>query len=201
MPRIPAFLPIMCTAAGAALAASVSLASPVAAQVDPASLVGSRVRLTASRVSFAPLIGRVVSVEGDHIVLERSPTDDHPPEAVRIALASVETVELSAGRRRNAGKGAWMGGVIGFGAGALLGAALGGADDECREGEFIFCDDLSAGEGAGILGPAGAAAGALVGVAIGALTKSERWDEVPPGRWSVSHDAQSGFSLAVRLPL
>lgn len=199
MPRIPAFLPII--AAGGALAASVSLPSPVAAQGDPASLVGSRVRLTTSQVSFAPLIGRVVSVEGDHIVLERSPTDDHPPGAVRIALASVESVELSAGRRRNVGKGAWMGGAIGFGVGALLGAAGGAADDECGEGEFFFCDDVTAAEGAGILGAVGAAAGALVGVAVGALTKSERWDEVPAERWSVSHDARSGVSLAVRFSL
>jgi hypothetical protein len=43
--------------------------------------------------------------------------------------------------------------------------------------------------------------GALVGVAIGALTKSERWDEVPAERWSVSYGARSGFSLAVRFPL
>ena len=201
MRPIPALFPILCTAASAALAANVSLASPVAAQGDPASLVGSRVRLTTSQVSFAPLIGRVVSVEGDHIVLERSPTDDQPPGAVRITLADVESVWLSAGRRRNAGKGAWVGGVIGFGAGALLGAVGGGAFSECREGEFFFCDDMSPAEGAGIFGAFGAGVGALVGVAIGALTKSERWDEVPAERWSVSYGARSGFSLAVRFPL
>ncbi|MEN8374623.1 MAG: hypothetical protein ABFS34_04180 [Gemmatimonadota bacterium] len=54
---------------------------------------------------------------------------------------------------------------------------------------------------AAIYGLGGAAAGALVGVAIGAMSKSERWTDVPRQRWSLSVGARRGIQVGVRFAL
>jgi hypothetical protein len=98
-----------------------------------------------------------------------------PASTWRFPRASVARLDVSAGTKSHAGQGALYGGIVGAGVAAL---ALGSSS---------LCADLEAGGTCAVVGAAaGGVAGALLGALIGVVTKSERWEEVPPSRLRVT---------------
>ena len=98
---------------------------------------------------------------------------------VRIALASIERLEVARGRRTAAKEGALWGGVVAAALGALAVAGIGEALCE----NATSCGASAEGYlvGIGIFGAAGAGLGALAGLAI----KTDRWERVPLDRLRV----------------
>ena len=114
---------------------------------------GTRVRVNREA------IGDFVSWDANELVLSDT----------SLVSSRVTSVEVSLGRRSNAGKGALIGGLIGAAAGITYGLIL--CEGDCEAGNFTA---------GALFGAMGAGAGALVGLAIGLATKSEEWEEVTP---------------------
>ena len=93
----------------------------------------------------------------------------------QVSRADIERVEVSLGRKRNAGKGALIG-ALAFGG---LSAALGASTDECNPLDFRPTTATGCRtENVATFFLAGAVGGALWGAIIGHFVKSERWKEV-----------------------
>ncbi len=146
------------------------------AQQGPPIETGSRIRVTAPALGVDKLVGH--SVEADATQVRVQVEDQAAP--LTISLADVTRFEVSQGRKSNALKGLGFGAVIGVSTGAVLGllASSGESYDNPCEGNTVAC----AAVGAAAVG----VTGALVGLGIGALTKSERWEDVPLDRLQVS---------------
>lgn len=122
---------------------------------------GTRIRLAPT--DGAVQIGVLVALDRDSVhIRDMAGTD------LRYARADLRLLERSIGHRRNVGRAAVRGGVIGAGAGFLLGALASAEDD-------AFCSGASciaAGSGAG------AVWGLAIGAAIGALVRTEQWERI-----------------------
>jgi len=167
---------------------SVSVLLPftsLSAQEQPPIEPGSRVRVSAPDLAMHRQVATLEAWRGDTLVLARPWTMDCP-------LASVTRLEVSQYRKSNCGKGALIGGGIGVAVGALIGAMW------TEEGD-LGCTDRAAcvGLGAAALG----VTGGLIGLGIGALSKTERWEEVPLDQLRASlappHDRRLGIGLSV----
>jgi hypothetical protein len=126
--------------------------------------VGSRVRIT-SGPGGQPTIGTVAALEADAVVLRHSRTE----ALLRLPVAEIQMLEVSSGRKSQAGRGAMMGAAIG----AMPGVLLTFGD---------YSDDVHGdGPSPAAVVTMGAAGGVLVGAAIGWALKTERWlpGEVP----------------------
>jgi hypothetical protein len=131
---------------------------------------GATVRL-AEAATGPRLQATVVEVAPDFLLVRTEP--GAPPR--RIELSGLHGLEVSKGKRGNAGKGAVIGFVPGFLAGAVLAYGL----SSCTDGGTCGGD-------AGITLAGGAVVGAttgLIGALIGGAHPTERWQAVPlPGR-------------------
>ena len=109
---------------------------------------------------------------------------------LRIPTSTIERIEVSEGRKSNAGKGAWIGALAGTLAGIGFGAAV-----ECGDAEQGACVLV----GAGMFG----AGGALVGLGVGAATSSERWvdADLPPPAVALKVGSDGSVRLAFSLRL
>jgi len=142
---------------------------------------GERVRFTSEEPDLREYDGTLVALSPDTLVVD----------SLRVALASVQRLDVHGGYRSRRLRGAG----IGFGIGAVIGAS-GGAT--CKEPGY--CDNRAAAilAGAGIAG----AVGALFGMVIGAFDIRVRWEEVPLDRPRVSfvpqRDGRFGLGLSVR---
>ncbi len=118
--------------------------------------------------------GTVVALESDTLALQSR------RGTLQLLIASVTRLEVSRGRKSfGAGKGALVG--------LLVGAALGAALDNRRDlGRYQALAE-------------GATVGTLLGAVGGALIKTDRWEEVPLERLSVSFAPQRDgrFALGV----
>jgi hypothetical protein len=143
---------------GSTVALAVLTAGTLAAQ--QALEAGTRVRIHTAGAT-TPLTGTVAYRDTGSVAVLRAPAD-----TAFVPLTSITSVEVSAGRRSNIGRGAKWGALVGAGAGALLGLAAMSEDD----GYFEFgAEAVPIGMlGVGVLGGA-------VGGLFGALTTSERW--------------------------
>ena len=169
------------------VSALVLCAAPLAAQgmhSDAAPAPGIRVRVTTSGVE-EPLTGTLAWLDATTIALLRAPGD-----TAHVLRDGLERIEVSLGRRSNAGKGLRRGALIGTTVGAMLGILLMAGDD----GYFDY------GAEAIPLGAAGGAMyGSLIGLVVGALSRSEQWAEVPARPAIVAGSAGGGFAAGVRL--
>ena len=138
---------------GTSLMATVEGGGPIAESARKVT-VGSRVRVSSPAGGDGPVIGTVVALEPGVVVLG----DDKGPRA-RVPVTPSTTLEVSGGKKSQAGRGAMIGAAVGAVPGLLM-----------TVGDY----NTDKGNPAAVsLG--GAAAGAGVGALIGLLLKSEEW--------------------------
>jgi hypothetical protein len=131
---------------------------------------GDRIRVWASTIPTGA-VGEVVNAEPD-VLRIRLPDR---PEPIDVPVTAVTRLQRSLGTRRNTGKGALIGGLVGAAAGAAFVAVASGSEG---------CEG-SCGGWALIFGALGGGAGAIVGTGVGALQKTDRWETMPAGRVGV----------------
>lgn len=154
----------------------------------PDLVVGARVRVTSPQHHFNRDVATVTELRGDSIVL----TSKMGTRAV--ALSNVTELHISAGTRNQV----MRNGLIGLGAGALIGIAAGlTTENECDEEVPCLVVPASgarfAAAGALIFGGAGFVAGAVTGL----FTRGDRWVAVtPPARATVGI-TRTGASIGI----
>lgn len=152
-----------------AASASAQETGSVPAVVRP----GARVRATAPELGI--VTGSVVAVRGDSLQLAVDASSD----TMIVGVFRLATLDVSTGRHKRR----WLGAGLGFFAGAVVGAAVGGATyrkQECS-GEAFFCDY----GGRSIDVAAGAVLGGAVGTVVGAIVgagSADNWTPVIPRR-------------------
>lgn len=145
-------------------------AEPLASQEPAALQAHARVRLMiigADRWS----VGNLLMQPGDSVRLLVEDSGDTLP----VATAALARFEMSKGKHRQTGKGAWIGAAVGAVVGAVLGFAT--YEDRGDRGSLVL-DPGPGGSallGGGFLGLVGAGIGALTGSQI----KAERWAPLP----------------------
>ena len=143
---------------------------------------GTRVRIHTAGAAI-PVTGTIAYRAPDGVAVLRAPSD-----TAYVPLAAITRVDVSTGRRSNAGRGAKVGGLIGVGLGALLGMAAMAEDD----GYFDYGAEAIP---TGMLG--GGLLGVTAGVIIGALSSREQWT---PGLEAIAvSPAADGVAVSARL--
>ncbi len=154
----------------------------VAAQASRLVRPGARVRLSAPDLGITKYNGSLVSVTRDTLTVD----------TLAVALASVTRLDVHRGRKSNT----WKGAAYGFVAGAIPGAVLSYAGCASDPDPFIeIPPGVCAGLGVVLYGGIGAGIGAIVG----ALTRTDRWEEVPLDQLRVSFVPQRDGRFALGL--
>lgn len=164
------------------LVAALFFASPVAAQMAGLG-AGARVRVTSPRDDLNKHVGTVLEVRGDSVVIAGQ------RGSRSIALGNVTALDVSTGTRTQIVRS----GLIGFGAGAVLGAIVGAASYE--EPDFFFGSpaELAAASGV-VFGSIGLIAGGVVG----ALQRTDRWERRDlPLRAAIGGSRSGGVRLSL----
>lgn len=133
--------------------------------------------------------GSLIEFTADSVVL-----GDDPDARLALPLTSVTKLEVSRGRKSlGAGKGALWGSLIGVATGAALGAVA-----YSEPNDFVHNRGDAALLGAVVLG----VPGLVVGTIAGAISKTDRWEEVPLDHLRVSvgpqRDGRFGLGLSAR---
>ena len=170
-----------------AAVALMSLLFPVLAAAQSGLEPGTRVRVTSPRNDLRRDVMHVTGVRGDSVVLESATFDGS------VAMRDITSLEVNVGVRNRFTRDA----LIGFGVGALIGAAVGaGAHDACsgEDGCIIpVSRSGSAAAGAGALG----AVGFVVGGIFGLFDIAEDWERLPlPARASIGPAPSGGLGLS-----
>jgi len=117
--------------------------------------VGTRVRVTSVETGAQPLIGEVVALEPGVVVV----VGEGGSRKERVPVAPSTTLEVSRGKKSQAGRGA----MIGAGIGAMPGVLMTTGDYNTDKGNPAAVSLV------------GAAAGAAIGSLVGLAVKSENW--------------------------
>ena len=129
---------------------------------------GAHVRVSTGGLRPQRQAGIVELARGDTLFLRFE--SGRPPRP--IPRAAITGLEVSAGRKPAALKGAGIGFLIGAGTGLALAAALTSQSNDT-------CGEIGCGWAFLVFGVGGAGSGLLVGTVVGALQGSERWEAVP----------------------
>ncbi len=124
---------------------------------------GDRVKIFAT-VNERPIKGTVTSLSPTVLTVVLKDTTLLLPYAV------IQKMEISSGKKRNFGKGALIGSVMG---GLMLGGMAAYKKQHCNDDEWCFNPGFVGGF------KAGAIYGGILGGFIGIMSKSDRWEEVP----------------------
>ena len=156
---------------------------------------GARVRLTCPEVDMEGTKGTAIAVRRDTLVLRhdiRRPSGGSGWVDTDIPLASVTRLDVHLGRKSHERQGAYIGGMIGAGLGALMGAAV-------ANGCIVSCQSPSADEQSQVAGAfLGGVTFGLIGGGVGALIRTDLWEEIPLDRLRVSFaPKRDGFSVGV----
>lgn len=166
------------------LAAVLSLSLPLHAQ-DSTLAPGTRVRVlsscdtTAAHTGCDVVKGRLLSRSGNSLLIQGADGVEH-----RVEVSPGVRIQQSTGYRRHTLLGLEIGSAVGLVTGAVLLA-------DCTRGDE---DDALCGPRLVVPVPVGAVLGTLVG----ALSRSERWEEVPEPRASLQIRPMDG-GTALRL--
>lgn len=133
--------------------------APLLAQQDTPLAPGAKIRVTASRALPRREVGSFTAARNDTLWMQGGSSDQ-----VAVPLATVERLEVSAGRARL--KWALIGGAVGLLAGGVIGGRAGAEDD-------------ITGTGAAAGFTVGALQGVVIGAAVGGLAAPRRWRLVP----------------------
>jgi hypothetical protein len=153
---------------------------PSSPAIGLASLVGQRVRITASAVKDGSIVGQVERVDDQTVTLLQSQSRE-----LTVPLNKIARIEKWNGRRWSRGAAA----VIGLVAGGLLGNRLGTMEanscvprrtpvDDMYSWAGAF-DGLDCAIGGSIAIVMGTVYGGAAGTTIGALLPNQRWKTVP----------------------
>jgi hypothetical protein len=167
---------------------SLSVLVPLASlspQEPPPIEAGSRIRVTAPDVGADKLVGMCVEVDATRLRVQA----EEQASPLTISLTDVTRLEVSQGRKSHALKGLLIGSIVGVSTGVVVGLVVA---ESCWDHE-MEC----AAAGAAVV----SVTGALVGLGIGALSKSDRWEEIPLDRLQMSivpqRDGRLGIGLSV----
>ena len=168
---------------------------PCAAQeISP----GTRVRIKAPSIAEHRVIGTVVTIGADTLTL-RTKRQVAP---LAIPFASVTEFEVTRGKKRNVGKGAVIGVIVGGLSGAIIGYSTG--DDppgrfSPTSGTPSYIGDirLTKKQQAMVLGILGSLGGLGWGALIGALKTTDRWEKASLDRLRVGLVPQRRGGLAL----
>jgi hypothetical protein len=170
---------------------------------EPVVGAGTRLRVRTAEVGAAGdlaetrgtrFVGHVDRVSADSLWIHLDSADG---PLLSIDRATIQELEVSSGRKRNAGKGALWGGGVGLALGILGAIAVDDCGVSINDDFFDFCDGE---EATIILGSTLTLAG--VGALVGLLVTSERWVEIPPASLTLrGEDGQLGLGIEVRLRL
>jgi len=160
------------------------LGGSVRADELPSILPGSRVRVSSSTLASGSAIGSFVGVESESVVLGNAAGGS----PFRVPLNTISKLEVSVGRRSQAGRGAMIGAAIGVTPGLLL-----------TFGDYSS-DVHGDGPSVAAVAAMGAAGGALLGAAIGWALKVDRWQVVEgPVAGVAVVPLRGGAAVSVRL--
>jgi hypothetical protein len=152
---------------------------------------GDRVRITAPAALLNRVVGTLARIDPDSLVVDRVRLLPHNPkpltDTVRVALPirTVQTLEVSAGRKGNAFLGSRIGALVGFVGGVAYGLKTPIHCNWAASGLFslgaIQCISAIGGPSGWVLihGMFGGAAGGMIGGAIGWGVRTESWHAVP----------------------
>jgi hypothetical protein len=175
---------------GWALFLSIVFVPSIHAQDSPLIPLGVRVRVRESAPGGQTTFGTLVGVTRDSITL--SPRELNDERA--FALASLSEVAVSRGRHSRTGRGALIGLITGTVAGVASGLILCSHEDcESSGGDF-------AGLATATLGLGGALVGTGLGALIGSFVRTERWENIPLGLFTLRGGPASGVRMVVSLP-
>jgi len=149
----------------------------IAESQSPALVAGARVRLTSPRDDLKNHVTTVMAVGRDSLVVAGQ------AGSRTIALDNVTALDVSVGTRTRVIRD----GLIGFGAGALIGGIVGAAAYE--EPDFLIG---SAAEASALVGAYFGAIGLLVGGVVGAFHRADRWQPARVPVRAVVIPARSG---------
>lgn len=148
---------------------------------------GSRVRVSTPSL-VAPLIANFLEQRGDTLVF----IEDGSGRGVwPIPLSQIQRLETTGGESARSStavmRGAAIGGLSGFVAGALFAASVKPSDSGKTYDRLLT-------------GAVGAAVGIGIGAFIGSRVKSERWVNVAlPGRLTFAPDLKGGFRIGISI--
>lgn len=146
------------------IAAAMLMISPaeLAGQVETLPIpLDSRVRVTTRASPGHEFVGNIDSWDGTSLGLSQPEY-----ETQTVPLSYVVKLEISRGRKGNAGTGAWIGTVAGLVAGVIAAIVFEPENDAYGLGRIAIVTYSTL-------------AGAGVGTLTGALIKTEKWEEVP----------------------
>ena len=150
---------------------------------------GARIKVRAQETH----IGTLLTLDSVALVLRQ----DGMQDTLSVPRETIRRLEVSAGRKSAAGKGARIGGIAGGGLGLLAGAAA-AIENPCDGPSF--CLDLFGPEDIPLFVVVAGGTGAVVGALIGALGRTDRWTEVPVDGLRVGivplRDGTIGFALS-----
>lgn len=171
--------------------------APDAAGVTVAS--GDRVRVLSPALGTRRVEARVLAVRGDTLVLSGALGPGGRAETALVPVPSVHTLDVYRGTKSNAWKGAKIGAGVGAALGLIVGIAAMAEDTSCQPGEW--CIDFDVGPEAIPAGMLGFGfLGGLLGTGIGALSRSDRWESVPPARLRIE-PRPDGAAVVASVPL
>jgi hypothetical protein len=145
----------------AVLLSGIGRATQITAQTD-----GTPIRLQTAAEPGKWITGRAAGITTDSIGI----VPDASADTLRYARHELQRLEVSVGRKSNAGRGALIGAVVLGGAGVAFGVSAGNTCGDCEKG--------AAAKFAAGFGGAGAAVGALIGAAIGSKKHHHQWRAV-----------------------
>lgn len=171
----------------------VVLAANLSAQDELPLELGDRVRISAPTIQHDPFVGTVVSMDVESWSLDV----EGRTELLVLPLNDMKKLEVSHGSTSRAGRGAIIGGSIGFVVGAVLGYGLIEVVNLSNESG----GDVSSVLGAAVGGVIVALPGAGIGALIGSLNKVDRWEDVPLDRIHVVFGVNDkrGFTVSASL--
>jgi hypothetical protein len=156
--------------------------------IDTVLAAGARVRITATALSPAPLIGTLEGRRADSLLWLRE-QEERPSS---LPLPTVQKLEISQGRHAETWRGGLIGALAGIGAGALIGLAAGNYSCPTTGAE---CSNPGESAAAGAV--LGAVVGGGIGLLIGSSRKSERWQAVSPEQIRAAWRQQQGRTPAI----
>lgn len=159
------------------IALSVALCTLAACTAAELPARGTRVRIRLSPPAEPGwLTGEFAGASRDSLLLrlDRSGIESAVPRS------SVRALEISRGRHRRTGRGAFLGFITGTATGIFTGVVLCQSSQECHDnhGDSLFDGD-NTGLVAFVLGIGGAVAGTTIGALVGTFIHSEKWAGTP----------------------